>query len=101
MFEHIQLPNPGLTRGVIPQDIYQPLMQEIYEIEANDRGYVKMNKTLAGQIEREYQLEKSKQYIIPYLEDMGREYQKKWEYYEGQDLKVDSCLLYTSPSPRD
>ena len=93
MFEHIQLPNPGLTRGVIPQEIYQPVMQEIREIEANDRGYVRMNNALAGQIEREYELVKSKDYIIPYLEEMGREYQKNWDYYQGQDLKVDSLWV--------
>ena len=93
MFEHIQLPNPGLTRGMIPQEIYQPVMQEIKEIEKDDRGIYKMNRTLAGQIEREYQLEKSKQHIVPYLEDMGREYQKEWNYYQGQDLKVDSLWV--------
>ena len=93
MFEHIHLPNPGLTRGMIPQEIYQPVMQEIYEIEADDRGIYKMNKTLAGQIEREYQLEKSKDYIVPYLEEMAREYQKEWNYYQGQDLKVDSLWV--------
>ena len=96
MFEHIQLPNPGLTRGVIPQEIYQPVMQEIKEIEKNDAGIMKMNRTLAGQIEREYQLEKSKQHIVPFLEEMGREYQKNWDYYQGQDLKVDSLWLIYS-----
>ena len=58
MFEHIQLPNPGITRVMIPQEIYQPVMQEIREIEADDRGIMKMNRTLAGQMEREYQFEK-------------------------------------------
>ena len=93
MFEHIHLPNPGLTRGMIPSEIYQPVMQEIKEIERNDAGIMKMNRTLAGQIEREYQLEKSKQHIVPYLEEMGREYQKEWNYYQGQDLKVDSLWV--------
>ena len=93
MFEHIQLPNPGITRGMIPQEIYQPVMQEIKEIERNDAGIMKMNRTLAGQIEREYQLEKSKPHIVPYLEEMGREYQKNWDYYQGQDLKVDSLWV--------
>ena len=93
MFEHIQLPNPGLTRGMIPQEIYQPVMQEITEIEADDRGVMKMNRTLAGQIEREYQLEKSKPHIVPFLEEMGREYQKNWDYYQGQNLKVDSLWV--------
>ena len=92
-FEHIQLPNPGLTRGMIPPEIYQPVMQEIREIEVDDRGIYKMNRTLAGQIEREYQLEKSKQHIVPFLEEMGREYQKNWDYYQGQNLKVDSLWV--------
>ena len=93
MFEHIQLPNPGLTRGMIPPEIYQPVMQEIMEIERNDAGIMMMNRTLAGQIEREYQLEKSKQHIVPYLEQMGREYQKNWDYYPQQNLKVDSLWV--------
>ena len=59
MFDHIQLPNPGLTRGIIPLEIYQPVMQEIEEIRKDDMNYVRMNNALAGQIEREYQLEKS------------------------------------------
>ena len=42
MFEHIQLPNPGLTRGMIPPEIYEPVMQEIREIEADDRGIMKI-----------------------------------------------------------
>ena len=93
MFEHIQLPNPGITRGMIPQEIYQPVMQEIKEIERNDAGIMKMNRTLAGQIEREYQLEKSKHYMVPYLEEMGREYQKNWDYYQKKNLKVDSLWV--------
>ena len=54
---------------------------------------MKMNRTLAGQIEREYQLEKSKQHIVPYLEDMGREYQKHWNWHPDEDLKVDSLWV--------
>ena len=93
MFEHIQLPNPGITRGIIPSEIYQSVMQEIKEIERDDRGYLKMNRTLAGQIEREYQLEKSKPHIVPFLEEMGREYQKEWNYYQKENLKVDSLWV--------
>ena len=93
LFEHIQLPNPGLTRGIIPPEIYQSVMREIREIEKDDRGIYKMNETLAGQIEREYQLEKSKPHIVPFLEKMGREYQKQWNWYQGQNLKVDSLWV--------
>ena len=73
MFEHIHLKNPGLTRGMIPPEIYQPVMQEIREIEKDDRGIYKMNRTLAGQIEREYQQE--------------------WDYYRGHDMKVDALWV--------
>ena len=92
-FEHIQLPNPGLTRGMIPPKIYEPVMQEIREIEADDRGIDKANSKLAGVIEREYRLEKSKPQIVPFLEEMGREYQKQWDCHQGQDLKVDSLWV--------
>ena len=92
-FEHIQLPNPGLTRGMIPSEIYQPVMQEIRDICTNDAGIMRMNLTLAGQIEREYQLEKSKPHIVPYLEEMAREYQKKWNWYQEKNLKVDSLWV--------
>ena len=91
--EHIQLPNPGLTRGMIPPEIYQHVMQEIKEIEKDDRGIDKVNKELVGAIEREYQLEKSKPYIFPFLEEMGREYQKNWDYCQEQYLKVDSLWV--------
>tara|TARA_B100000965_G_scaffold22992_1_gene17326 strand:+ start:1427 stop:2026 length:600 start_codon:yes stop_codon:yes gene_type:complete len=93
MFEHVQLPNPGLTRGMIPPEIYQYVMQEVVEIERDDMGYIKMNHSLAGQIQREYQLEKSKPHIVPFLEEMGREYQKHWNYYQDQELKVDSLWV--------
>ena len=98
MFEHIQLPNPGLTRGVIPEDIYQLVMQEIREIEKDDRGIFKMNNYLAGHMEKEYKLEKSNHHIVPYLEEMGKEYQKRWDYSvwptnPERVLKVDSIWV--------
>jgi hypothetical protein len=93
MFEHVHLKNPGLTRGMLPPEIYEPVMQEIQEIQQDDSGIYKMNKTLAGQIEKEYQLEKSKPHIVPYLEEMGRQYCKHWDYYPGRDLKVDSLWV--------
>ena len=38
--EHIQLPNPGLTRGMIPPEIYQHMMQEIKEIEKDGKEII-------------------------------------------------------------
>ena len=44
-----------------------------------------MNPSLAGQITKEYQITKSRQLLDPYLEEMGRVYQKKWNYYPKEN----------------
>ena len=76
MFDHTHLQNLGLTNGKIPPNINQSLNQEIVDIHTNDVGIQKMNESLAGQITKEYQITKSRQLLDPYLEEMGREYQK-------------------------
>tara|TARA_B100001109_G_scaffold177712_1_gene145545 strand:- start:237 stop:854 length:618 start_codon:yes stop_codon:yes gene_type:complete len=98
MFEHSHLPNIGLTNGKIPPDIYQALNQEIVDIHNDDSNTMKMNRTLAGQITREYQITKSLPLLNPYLEEMGRAYQKEWNYYpkenpNNNDLKVESVWV--------
>ena len=85
MFEHSHLPNVGLTEGKIPPEIYQSLNKEIVDIHTNDSGIHKMNESLAGQITKEYELTKSRQLLDPYLEEMGRAYQKEWNYYPKEN----------------
>ena len=85
MFEHSNLPNIGLTKGIIPSEIYQALNQEILDIHTNDIGIQKMNECLAGQITKEYEITKSRQFLDPYLEEMGRAYQKEWNYYPREN----------------
>ena len=67
MFNHINLKNPGLTTGVLPRNIFDGLMSEIKEVEQSDAGYLKMNNFLAGQITREYQLGRSREFMDPFL----------------------------------
>tara|TARA_B100001079_G_scaffold266010_1_gene272548 strand:- start:581 stop:1192 length:612 start_codon:yes stop_codon:yes gene_type:complete len=97
MFDHAHLPNVGLTNGKIPPEIYQTLNQEIVDIHTNDKDIVKMNQSLAGQITKEYEITKSRQFLDPYLEEMGRAYQKKWDYYPkenpNKNLKVESVWV--------
>ena len=98
MFEHSHLPNIGLTNGNIPSDIYQALNKEIVDIHHDDSNTMRMNRTLAGQITKEYEITKSRQLLDPYLEDMGRAYQKEWEYYPKENpndnkLKVESVWV--------
>ena len=97
MFEHSHLPNIGLTHGQIPTDIYQSLNQEIVDIHNDDSNTMRMNKTLAGQITKEYQITKSLPLLNPYLEEMSRVYQQEWHYYPkenpNKDLKVESVWV--------
>ena len=98
MFDHTHLPNVGLTEGKIPPEIYQALNQEIVDIHTNDKDVVRMNPSLAGQITKEYEITKSRQFLDPYLEEMGRAYQKEWNYYpkenpNNNELKVESVWV--------
>jgi len=97
MFDHTHLPNVGLTNGKIPPEIYQALNKEIVDIHNDDSNTVRMNKTLAGQITKEYQITKSRELLDPFLEEMGRAYQKEWGYFPkenpNKDLKVESVWV--------
>ena len=85
MFDHVQLPNPGITQGNIPAEIYQTLNKEIVDIHTDDSNTMKMNKVLAGQITKEYKITRSRRLLDPYLEEMGRAYQKEWNYYPKEN----------------
>ena len=96
MFEHNHLPNVGLTQGMIPPEIYQALNKEIVDIHTasetgslDKNGIVQMNPSLAGQITKEYQITKSRELLDPFLEEMAREYQKEWYYFDKKDLNKD------------
>ena len=103
-FEHSHLPNVGLTNAQVPPEIYQALNKEIVDIHMasetgtlDKNGIVQMNHSLAGQITKEYQITKSLPLLNPFLEEMGRAYQKEWNYYPkenpNKDLKVESVWV--------
>ena len=79
MFEHFPLPNVGFSEGHIPPNIYQDLNKEIVDIHNDDSNTMKMNDALAGQITKEYQITKSRKLLDPFLEEMGRAFQKEWD----------------------
>ena len=105
MFKHSHLPNVGLTEGDIPPQIYQTLNKEIVDIHMasetgtlDQNGIVQMNRSLAGQITKEYEIKKSRTLLDPFLEEMGRAYQKEWNYFPKEnpnknDLKVESVWV--------
>ena len=92
MFDHSHLPNIGLTNGKIPPEIYQALNKEIVDIHhasatntLDEMGIMQMNPSLAGQITKEFQITKSRELLDPFLEEMGRAYQKEWNYYPKEN----------------
>tara|TARA_B100000131_G_scaffold87397_1_gene84256 strand:- start:1859 stop:2494 length:636 start_codon:yes stop_codon:yes gene_type:complete len=105
MFDHVHLPNPGITQGNIPPEIYQALNKEIVDIHQvsetgslKENGITQMNPSLAGQITKEYEISKSRTLLDPFLEEMGRAYQKEWNYYPKENpnnnkLKVESVWV--------
>ena len=104
MFEHHHLPNVGLTHGSIPSEIYQALNKEIVDIHTasetgslDENGIVQMNPSLAGQITKEYQITKSLPLLNPFLEEMGRAFQKNWgseiTSLHSNNLKVESVWV--------
>ncbi len=85
MFNHSNLPNLGLTTSMIPREIYESLNKEIIDIQNDDKDVPRANSVLAGQITKEYQITKSLPLLNPFLEEMGRAYQKKWDYYPKEN----------------
>tara|TARA_Y100001963_G_scaffold86863_1_gene120067 strand:- start:808 stop:1407 length:600 start_codon:yes stop_codon:yes gene_type:complete len=79
MFEFDILPmsNPGVIRGTLPMDTYNSVMSEIKEIE-NYGSPNTYNHRLAGAIEKEYELLKSKSSLNPFLLEMSKEYSKNF-----------------------
>lgn len=81
-FTHISLPNPGVTTGVIPDDIYDVIMNEVNEISNDWNSHQKWNDGLAGNMEKQYEMVKSISVFEPYLNAMCRSYGEHWNFYK-------------------
>ena len=75
MFKVIPLHTLGVIAGKLPKDVYRSVMEEVEQIEKTGDAE-EHNKKLAGIIEREYLLKKSRSSLSPFLLDMAREYNK-------------------------
>ena len=73
MFDTFSLPNWNICGSEIPEDIYNSIMCEIKEI-GNGGSSNTYNHRLAGAIEREFELLKSRSSFVPFLEKMATEY---------------------------
>ena len=77
MFSILPLHNPGVLKGSLPTDIYNSVMSEVKEIQ-NYGSPNTWNNNLAGAIEREYLLKKSRSSLDPFLLEMSKEYSKNF-----------------------
>ena len=88
-FNHISLPNPGVTTGILPNEIYDAIMSEVEEISSNWDLHSKKNSGLVGNIEKQYELLKSIFTIEPYLNEMCKSYTENWNFYrKNEDFKI-------------
>ena len=71
-----QLPNISLIKAQLPTDMYNSVMSEVKEIQ-NYGNTRKWNHKLAGALEKEYELIKSRSFLVPYLTDLAKEYKKE------------------------
>ena len=73
MFDTFELPNIRIGSAKLPTDIYNSVMSEVKEIERYGSPN-KWNHELAGAIEREYLLTKSKSSLDSFLIDAAKKY---------------------------
>ena len=93
MFDTFSLPNWTIFGSEIPEDIYNSIMCEIKEIE-NEGSPNKWNKHLAGAIEKEYELIKSRSSFVPFLKKMATEYTHHLR--KIKDIQFEVCELWVN-----
>lgn len=97
MFNHINLPNPGVTTGFLPDEIYNVVMSEIEEISSNFEQHTKWNDGLAGNMEKEYGLSKSLPYLEAFMNQMCKSYGENWNFLRKEgDFIFDSNNLWVN-----
>ncbi len=77
MYSILPLDNPGVLGGTLPKNVHDFVMSEITEIE-NYGSSNTYNHNLAGVIEKEYLLKKSRSFLDPFLLEMSKEYLKNF-----------------------
>ena len=71
MIDIVNLPNIPILKTELPTDIYNSVMSEVKEIEKYGSPN-KWNHELAGAIEKEYELIKSRSFLDPFLIDVAK-----------------------------
>lgn len=93
-YDHISLPNPGITLSAIPDHVYSTLMKEAYEIQSNWSSHERWGEGLVGNMEKQYKLTRSVSALEPFLNKMCKEYTKYWNWFhKEEDFKLDQLWI--------
>lgn len=93
-YNHISLPNPGITLSTIPDEVYSSIMKEAYEIQSNWSSHERWGEGLVGNMEKQYKLTRSVSVLEPFLNDMCKEYTSYWNWFhKEEDFKLDQLWI--------
>jgi hypothetical protein len=100
MFNYQILPNTGVTTGILPDYLYDIVMDEVEEIKNDWSSYhhQKWNDGLAGNIEKQYGIPKSLPYLEPFLSEMCVSYTKTCDHHgiQKEGFRFDSESLWVN-----
>lgn len=86
----INLQNIGIFEHKFSQTDLKPVWEEILEIQKNPNSAIPFNKGLAGNIKKEFLLQKSNQYLENLITPLIHEYESNFEYLHN--IQVNSQL---------
>lgn len=93
-YEHISLPNPGITASIIPDEIYDEIMKEAHEIQNDWKSHQRWGEGLVGNMQKQYKLTRSEEVLELFLNDMCKEYTKRWNHFKrDDDFKLDQLWI--------
>ena len=86
--------NYGFVKARVPTDLFEKLKEEIYNIDQSTAQ--PFNNNLAGNIKREYKLEKNTKELEQFLIKQCQEYTANWDTTRtAKDLRSDNLELYS------
>jgi Putative 2OG-Fe(II) oxygenase len=88
IFDTVYLPNLGILRSILPDNILNTVKNEISFIENNFSDAISYNHRLAGNIKREFELKTCYDQMYSYLEKMAESYLEKFSHFYDPGYKL-------------
>jgi len=75
-----ELPNIGFISVKLPDEILTEIKKEIADVRDHNENYVPANDVLAGNMEKQFHLERTRHLIEPFVKKLSWEYVNRWNY---------------------